>query len=99
MKIQKFGTINFTEDGFPKPSNFDFNASAQEIVASQDIKVKVLLMIMAIRDHLNESIKQIQKDIDKASLSDSGDFSVPVGKSTKSPEEIVSESLSRIMAK
>lgn len=98
MKIQKFGIIKFTEQGFPKPSHFDFEANPFEIKACEDAKIKALLMFTAIRDHLNESIKQIQQDIDNAYLSDSGDFSVPVGTNSKSPKQIVSESLSRIRA-
>lgn len=101
MKIQKFGNIHFTEHlNLPILSGFTFgteNKSESENLS--DVKLKTLMMLIAIRDHLTHVVDGVKKDIDKASLSDSGDFSVPAGKSTKSPEEIVSESLTRIMAK
>ena len=101
MKIQKFGTINFTDSlNLPIFSGFTFSVESEsEQSMTQDKKLKTLIMITAIRDHLSKVVKFIEEDISKASLRDSGDFSTPVGKSTKSPEEIVSESLSRIMAK
>ncbi|ECQ2932894.1 hypothetical protein FZ351_19230 [Salmonella enterica] len=101
MKIQKFGTINFTDSlNLPIFSGFTFSVESEsEQSMTQDKKLKTLIMVMAIRDHLSKVVKFIEEDISKASLRDSGDFSTPVGKSTKSPEEIVSESLSRIMAK
>lgn len=101
MKIQKFGTINFTDSlNLPIFSGFTFSVESEsEQSMTQDKKLKTLIMVTAIRDHLSKVVKFIEEDISKASLSDSGDFSTPVGKSTKSPEEIVSESLSRIMAK
>lgn len=101
MKIQKFGTINFTDSlNLPIFSGFTFSVESEsEQSMTQDKKLKTLIMITAIRDHLSKVVKFIEEDISKASLRDSGDFSTPVGKSIKSPEEIVSESLSRIMAK
>ncbi|WDR22546.1 hypothetical protein PJM40_0047 [Salmonella phage vB_SenP_UTK0002] len=101
MKIQKFGTINFTDSlNLPLTSGFTFSIESEsEQSMAQDNKLKTLMMISAIRDHFIKVVRYIEEDISKASLSDSGDFSTPVGKSTKSPEEIVSESLSRIMAK
>ncbi|UUG68293.1 hypothetical protein PJM42_0045 [Salmonella phage vB_SenP_UTK0001] len=101
MKIQKFGTINFTDSlNLPIFSGFTFSIESEsEQSMTQDKKLKTLIMVTAIRDHLSKVVKFIEEDISKASLRDSGDFSTPVGKSTKSPEEIVSESLSRIMAK
>lgn len=101
MKIQKFGTINFTDSlNLPIFSGFTFSVESEsEQSMTQDKKLRTLIMITAIRDHLSKVVKFIEEDINKDSLSDSGDFSTPVGKSTKSPEEIVSESLSRIMAK
>ncbi|AGF88157.1 hypothetical protein SP058_00210 [Salmonella phage FSL SP-058] len=101
MKIQKFGTINFTDSlNLPIFSGFTFSVESEsEQSMTQDKKLKTLIMVTAIRDHLSKVVKFIEEDISKASLRDSGDFSTPVGKSTKSPEEIVSESLSRIMAK
>lgn len=101
MKIQKFGTINFTDSlNLPIFSGFTFSVESEsEQSMTQDKKLKTLIMVTAIRDHLSKIVKFIEEDISKASLRDSGDFSTPVGKSTKSPEEIVSESLSRIMAK
>lgn len=101
MKIQKFGTINFTDSlNLPIFSGFTFSVESEsEQSMTQDKKLKTLIMVTAIRDHLSKVVKFIEEDINKASLRDSGDFSTPVGKSTKSPKEIVSESLSRIMAK
>ncbi|AIX12398.1 hypothetical protein CPT_Pollock39 [Escherichia phage Pollock] len=101
MNIQKFGEITFIgKSNLPAMTNFVFeveNKAESEMIENH--QVKTLLMLTAVRNHFDSVISMVQNKLDKASISDFEDFSVPVGKSDKSPKEIVLESLSRIMNK
>ena len=101
MKIQKFGTIKYSpESNLPIFQGFTFELSNErENELCQTQRGKMILMLSAIRDNLSEVIEHGIRLVEKESQDASGNFSIPLDGNTKSPEEIVAESLSRIMGK
>jgi hypothetical protein len=101
MKIQKFGTISFTERGCPLPNgfNFEFQSEAEHHLIQKDEKYKTVLFIEALAIHLQHVAQMARKTVDDLYQDDSGDFNEVQEGFILSPKEVVLESLTRIMAK
>lgn len=101
MKIAKFGVINFSPAGKPKPEHFqvEFESAEEQKLYETDRRYFISMLMAAIAKHINIESMNYAGLIDRLVESDSKTFSQPGKGYDKSPEQIVVESLLRASTK
>ncbi len=101
MKIKKFGKLYISkETGAHVIENFEFQYdNPVEAEACKDKRVEAAFVFLTLSMHFASLANSIKREIPKAPERRSEDFSAAPEGNSKSAEEIVSETLSRIMAK
>lgn len=97
MKIQKFGTIRFTERGLPVFENFNFIPESEEEEAALRKSNALYLskvfeiVIKHMSDVYNRHYKTFDDMIEKEFK-----FDEPIGKHAQSPEQVVNAFLTKV---
>lgn len=96
MKIQKFGTIRFTDSGLPIFENFIFSPeSEEEDIAIRSSKLFYLQKIMeTVARYLVDAYNKNAAKLDELAERDMR-YDRPIGNYSKSPVDIVNEFLNK----
>ena len=101
MKIVKFGTISYTPDNKPLPTNFkvEFESAEEQKFYESDNRRFHPMLLAAIAKHMNIESMNCASIVDILVENDSKAFTQPGKGYDKSPEQIVVESLLRASTK